>query len=524
MEIDEVRYNTGNHVWSVVNREAFDLGAGDAFFEEDGDFTINIPEENPFFPYEVQFIYEDEATNEWFMNPDDTVEIAGHTFHVSASFDGTAVTQMSLNVAGETVIMWPEEKEFTDDGDGTMENSLLPLTERYLNADLTAFTPAELTMVSFHSIFTGDKALTDTDKVVWKQGGDDYTISQSGDRIDLSSSSGTWEMIVGEADQLADDNIRYRVSFRTKYAGSWLNAEAYKQDSAGNRNSVLSESSPYYYGYDKESRRLDIYTAAGKMKDSNKVFISLSINPSVFSNTLFDHFKIYEGKHESPSEAMAAADLTGQICSSDMTQVNAGYEVEEREKYGITMVTFDAGGDVTGCLPFDLCVYPQDNYISCEYLFERTGSGRNYVTSHTSTEISGGCEYRTVTLKPGYAANDTYYQTMEYYKAGAGSSSDVTAAYVGQFSSIADAVSRGAIDIKDALFSSDYSTAGYGADYSQGVHFTVFVGADGAADQEIYHYNIKTEGYVPPAPILGSGTDVTFTGLKNKDGEKDIFG
>ena len=520
MEIDEVRYNTGNHVWSVVNREAFDLGAGDAFFEEDGDFTINIPEENPFFPYEVQFIYEDEATNEWFMNPDDTVEIAGHTFHVSASFDGTAVTQMSLNVAGETVIMWPEEKEFTDDGDGTMENSLLPLTERYLNADLTAFTPAELTMVSFHSIFTGDKALTDTDKVVWKQGGDDYTISQSGDRIDLSSSSGTWEMIVGEADQLADDNIRYRVSFRTKYAGSWLNAEAYKQDSAGNRNSVLSESSPYYYGYDKESRRLDIYTAAGKMKDSNKVFISLSINPSVFSNTLFDHFKIYEGKHESPSEAMAAADLTGQICSSDMTQVNAGYEVEEREKYGITMVTFDAGGDVTGCLPFDLCVYPQDNYISCEYLFERTGSGRNYVTSHTSTEISGGCEYRTVTLKPGYAANDTYYQTMEYYKAGAGSSSDVTAAYVGQFSSIADAVSRGAIDIKDALFSSDYSTAGYGADYSQGVHFTVFVGADGAADQEIYHYNIKTEGYVPPAPILGSGTDVTFTGLKNKDGDE----
>ena len=520
MEIDEVRYNTGNHVWSVVNREAFDLGAGDAFFEEDGDFTINIPEENPFFPYEVQFIYEDEATNEWFMNPDDTVEIAGHTFHVSASFDGTAVTQMSLNVAGETVIMWPEEKEFTDDGDGTMENSLLPLTERYLNADLTAFTPAELTMVSFHSIFTGDKALTDTDKVVWKQGGDDYTISQSGDRIDLSSSSGTWEMIVGEADQLADDNIRYRVSFRTKYAGSWLNAEAYKQDSAGNRNSVLSESSPYYYGYDKESRRLDIYTAAGKMKDSNKVFISLSINPSVFSNTLFDHFKIYEGKHESPSEAMAAADLTGQICSSDMTQVNAGYGVEEREKYGITMVTFDAGGDVTGCLPFDLCVYPQDNYISCEYLFERTGSGRNYVTSHTSTEISGGCEYRTVTLKPGYAANDTYYQTMEYYKAGAGSSSDVTAAYVGQFSSIADAVSRGAIDIKDALFSSDYSTAGYGADYSQGVHFTVFVGADGAADQEIYHYNIKTEGYVPPAPILGSGTDVTFTGLKNKDGDE----
>lgn len=169
IEIDEVCFNTGNHVWSVVNQEAFELGAGDVSFEEDGNYTINIPEENPFFPYEVQFTYEDEVTNEWFMTPDDSVEIGGHTFYVSAHFDGTAVTRMSLNVAGDTVIVWPKEKEFTDDGDGELLTSLLPLRERYLRVDLSAYTPAELTMVSPSEIFTGENQLTDTDKIVWKK-------------------------------------------------------------------------------------------------------------------------------------------------------------------------------------------------------------------------------------------------------------------------------------------------------------------------------------------------------------------
>ena len=76
---EAVQFNTGNHTYSVVMQEAVretepepvsggdvsgslgqDSGsdtapAGDAYFEEDGSYTIHIPEENPFFPYEVQF-------------------------------------------------------------------------------------------------------------------------------------------------------------------------------------------------------------------------------------------------------------------------------------------------------------------------------------------------------------------------------------------------------------------------------------------------------------------------------------
>ena len=129
---DEVKFNTGKHVYSVVSKDDFfDNEIGDAYFEEDGSYTINIPEENPFFPYEVQFTYKGKTLNEWFMTPDDSVKVGGHTFYVSAYFDGTVVTQISFDVAGDTVVVYPEKKKFTDTEEGMIDPaSLLPLAER----------------------------------------------------------------------------------------------------------------------------------------------------------------------------------------------------------------------------------------------------------------------------------------------------------------------------------------------------------------------------------------------------------
>ncbi len=518
IEIDEVCFNTGNHVWSVVNQEAFELGAGDVSFEEDGNYTINIPEENPFFPYEIQFTYEDEVTNEWFMTPDDSVEIGGHTFYVSAHFDGTAVTRMSLNVAGDTVIVWPEEKEFTDDGDGELLTSLLPLRERYLRVDLSAYTPAELTMVSPSEIFTGENQLTDTDKIVWTKSGDDYTVSSSGDRLDLSvgtyySSSSSWEMIVGEADQLAADNIRYQVNCTITPSEDWLISTVYTQDGEGNRKSIFVGESEYY-DYRKEDRRLRVEASSPEMDEEKQAYVRLDINSSVFGSTKFGYFRIYEG-------TASGTDITDRICCEDMTQANAGYLVERSQWYELTMATFDTNGNMTGCLPFRLYIQPTGNYMGFQSLFKRNddGYGRKYVQYRSSSSSSDGCINRTITLDSGYPVNGTYYQIMSYYKTGVESSSDVTAAYVGQYSSIAEAVSKGAKDIKSALFGTDYDTGGYGADYSQGVYFTIFVGADGTADQEIYHYCIKTVPY-DGTPTLNAGTYVSFYGLVNSKKER----
>ena len=103
---------------------------------------------------------------------------------------------------------------------------------------------------------------------------------------------------------------------------------------------------------------------------------------------------------------------------------------------------------------------------------------------------------------------------MDYYSKGTpgADNSKVTAAYLGEYESIAAARKSGAADIKGKLFGAE----GYEANYSKGVYFSVFVGEDGAG-QEDYHFCIKTkEGIV----WKSSSTGVTFTGLVDKDGNR----
>ena len=307
-----VFYNTGN----------YEVGIMEDDFAEDGSYTINIPEENPFFPYEVQFTCDGEVTDEWFMTPDDTVEIGGHTFKVSAYFDNTVVTQMSLNVAGDTVTVYPEKKEFTNDGDGTMEMSLLPLTQRNLTVDLTGYTPIELTMVSTDSIFTGADALKDTDKVVWKSAyyDDDYSISQSGDKLDLSTNtsngSSSWEMITGSGDQLDKNDVRYYVQVNTTASQNWLIPTVYGNNAEGIREELMVSDSQYY-DYEKETRKYTV--TAVDITHSNK-WLALKVNEQIYQNPKYSTLKAYEGKYDSITDAKNAVKFPFHFPQHQMSQ------------------------------------------------------------------------------------------------------------------------------------------------------------------------------------------------------------
>lgn len=525
----EVRFNTGNHEWSIVDKEAFDKGTGDGYFEDDGSYTINIPEENPFFPYEVQFTYQDKVTNEWFMTPDDSVQIGDRTFYVSASFDDTAVTQMSLDVAGDTVVVYPEAKEFTNDGDGTMPASLLPLTERYLTADLSGYTPVELTMVSLSSIFQGSNALKPSDKVAWVYDyDDDYTVSTAGSKVDLSrhtdSGYSTWQMIVGDGTQLNSANVRNIVNLTITRSREWLKSSVYTQNSAGKRTSIeVAEN--VYDDYDKNDRGLYIRVPYEKIKDVDQAYICLSVNPAVFGSTKYDHFKVYEGKYTDASKAVNGTDITAKICNTNMAQANAGYLLKKYKDQWITMVTFDKSNNVTGCLPFYLKIETPSNSVNVRGLYYRTaGNSVNVVGDKDTTIKIDGYRNCVEQLYAGYAANGTYYLIMDYYILGHSSSETaeaVTAAYVGDYGSIAKANGAGAKNIKDILFNTNSDTNGYPADYSRGVDFTIFVGTDGAANQEIYHVNVKTEESTITATVSDR---VTFQGLKDsKGGDVDCY-
>lgn len=510
--VDEVSFNTGNCKYSVVSKEDFfDNELGDAFFEDDGSFTINIPEENPFFPYEVQFTCNGEVTNQWFMTPDDSVEIGGHTFYVSAYFDDTVVTQMSLNVAGDVVTVYPEEKEFID-GNGAMELSLLPLDEVHLSVALTGYTPTELTMVSIAEIFTGDKALKNTDKVMWvyETYDDDYTISSSGDKIDMSYQtqygSNQYEMIVGDDDQLAADNIRYIVNVEVTQSEDWLVPTVCTQDDKGSRTDITVSKS-YYYDYGM--KYLYIYTPSDEFGDATQAYVSLRLNDFVFDNVKYSSLKIYDGQFDSVSEAMSSTDITDKIWSADMTEKDAGYVLQKNESKWITIVTFDSLGNATGCMSIRLRLYVTGNNVSVDSLYYKSGYITRWVRDSVAREYKDGCYYITQTLYKGYAADDIYYLSMDYSEAGISCPDKVTAAYVGQYSKIAEAQSAGANDIKEALFGDE----GYASNYSQGVYFTIFVGADGS-EQEVYLYCVKAE----EGDELSSSTYVTFYNLKDNNG------
>ncbi len=525
---NEVRFNTGNCEFCVVDRDDFDSGFGDAYFEEDGSYTINIPEENPFFPYEIQFTYDGKTSSQWFMSPDDSVAVGGHKFYVSAYFDNTAVTQMSLEVAGDIVTVYPKKKEFTD-GDGAATMSLLPLKEKYFNTlDLTNYTPVELTKVSVKYMF-GSEPLEDTDRVMWANGwdGDDYTISQPGDMINLSYDTydgySHWQMIVGDANQLHADNTRYLVSLNIQESKDWLVSTVYKQSDDGKRDKLSVSSSKYYdYKNDWEKdRRLNITVPADELNGNPDTYISLAVNESVFPSqtALYNSLKVYRG------ETIAAdAEITDQILAKDMTVKDSGYLISGDS--WITLATYDSAGNVTGCLPIKVRLNRISNSLSPYGLYdmvngqwESVDSRYDYTSENSGNSTVPHFRKRNYTcfLQKGYALDKEYYLKMRYSKSGITDPSAVTAAYVGQYSSIAQATNAGAADIKDSLFDPNYG-GGYKANYSTGVYITVFVGTDGSEKQEIYQYHLKTAEEKEGEPILNDSTDVRFTGLKDANG------
>ncbi len=510
---DEVFFNTGNHDWRIVNEEAFEGGIGDGCFEEDGSYTIFISEPNPFFPYEVQFTYEDKVRNCWFMDPDDSVSVGGHTFYVSAEYGDSALAGMKLNVGGDEIVVYPEKKTFTDDGEGISTYSLQPLEEKRLSEiDLSAYTPAELTMVSVDYLFKNGE--TDSaQNVVWKQAyqsADNYTVSAKGDKLDLSwntnSSSPRWEMIVGSSDQLDTGNIRYFVPLRITASTGWLSPAVYKKDQDGNRSELTVRES--YYSdtdSDREERRLSTYLGSSQIAYGEHAYITLGVNSSVFPSTQYSTLKVFEGRFTSAAEAQAQRDITEEICRS-------GYEMQLYGKQWVTMVTYD-GGSVTGCLPVELEMWSENdgNYIS-EGLYEKKGTSRDYVYDTYSTSETDGCRNVTFTLYAEYPADNNYFLSLTYYQGGNSNSSAVTAAYAGQYASIAQAAAAGAADIKSDLFG-----AGYAADFSKGVNITVFVGGDGEG-QEVYHSCYKAIAGTRPKKVSSGATRVWFHGLKNAEG------
>lgn len=516
---EEILVNTGKHTYSIVGREDFQkYELGDDCFEEDGSYTIKIPEKDPFFPYEVQFSYEDEVTQEWFMTPDDSVEINGHEFFVSATFSGEVITQMSLNVAGECVVVYPEEKEFIEEN-GIMPLSLLPLEERKLKVDLTGFSPIELTMVSMESVFAGEGELAETDKIIWSYGDDDnYQINSSGDCLDLSYNTSrtgmnTWQMIVGEADQLAGTNIRYTVETKITRSENWLKAVIYSQDINGNREEVPTGRQQFTdsWGSDNKDRMFSVYTSTDVFE-----YLKLNIDNTRFVNTNISKIRVVKGRYISAESANGQEDITEAILNADMSEKDAGYFVGDDANW-ITLIGMDVKENIIGCLPIEIKVWRATDGI-VGGIFTTVGSNMNDITYRAYEKTQNGYLYLTFLLYKGYPANQEYYLNLYYLVMGEYQSDKVVAVYEGDFNSITEAQNSGATDIKDSLCKSAYDGGGYLTNLKGERIFTFFITGEDSLPLT-YKCCVKAEeGDKEKQDGVNSGTSAWFYGLRDKEG------
>ena len=524
--VEEILFNTGNHAWSVVSQEDFENGAGDVYFADDGSYTINIPEENPFFPYEVQFTCDGEVTNEWFMTPEDSVEIGGHTFYVSAAFDDTAVTQMSLNIGGDIIVVYPEEKEFTDGGLGIAPASLLPLEEVTLGTiDLTGYTPLELTMVGVDYIF--GNSLSDGDKVVWTyQSEDNYTISEKGDTIDLSRDTYSggikyWEMIVGSGDQLDSGNVRYTVPVQVTASENWLEASVY----GGDREFTLIENS--YHDDGSGEKYLTLKISEGQWNREMTAGVKLKINAEVFPSTNINYVEVYstDGYYDLDKikelEITNIADVMWNVADDDKRGAGFWKSSESLPRNWITLVAYSQNNEMIGFLRFSVN-WDADSDGFDIVINEKNGNNYTKIGESTVWRIADYYNYpckssTSIEMPKGYKENGPYYVQIKPNDASTIKETDVSAVYISQWTQINGEIiylEDGQKDIKEDILGD-----GYKVDFPKEGWFSllVLVGEDGSEEQKRYEYSISTYEKTDET-FLSSLCNLSFSGLSDQDG------
>ena len=513
---EQIIYNTGSFNVHVVSEEDFENDLGDAYFEEDGSYTINIPEENPFFPYEVQFTYDGKTENEWFMNPEDSIEIDGHTFYVSASFDGTAVTQLTMDVAGQEVVVYPKEKEFTD-GDGVALMSLLPLEERNLSLDLSGFTPIELACVKPATVFKGENQIGTETEILWKPRDSRDNYESDPDSVgvvamDLAfntsgATSTSWEMIVGNPDQLDASNIRYYVDIAVTDTENWLiPTVTIHNDDGTTKNVTVTDAYYSDHTFYRRMRRMFVYVPTEEVKGNPEMTVSLKINSDLFERSVISKIETHSLSDKVPYEAVKKDD--------GCWYIEVTGKRDRLHNVGFYMNGYDKNDQVLGdAIDFSLYLSSESDHVYTS-LYDKTGNNISYSTSWEEDEEDPWMEEKLIyNLGASYADNDTYRLVLTFEKAVATSENQIIGAFIGRYESLDAAKAAGAVDVKESLFN---QTQGYEADFSKGVYVSVF---SGKADDDsrklkryVWHIYTRSEAF------LDNSTAVSFNGINDAQG------
>ena len=508
---DEVVFNLGTMDVTVgtdqaraeEGQEPYDL------FQADGSYTLEL-EPDAFFPYEVQFTHDGQTQQVWFMDPEDTVDVGGHTFSVESSVsDPAAITGMTFTAGNKTAVVYPEEKEFTNEGYSVDPGSLLPLKEVALDVKLEGLFPDELKAVKISAVLSGQNKTGDF--AVWAKGygSDDYTVvSRENGTIDLSpdnkySDYQYAEIIVGSDDQLDSTNVRYRVSVQITPAGDILVPTVVSE-----QRSAIQVYDISLWERNKTQNILQIGVAPSDWQYGEKAYLSLNVADKFNANNDLTA-TVYEGAYASEEEAIAAnAAVVTDLWAQDLTTgghlADYSYQQNFQGLPTVTVVLKRADG-VAYTQAMSLYLYQAEMSMwPYQLAVANDKGGYNNVGSSGSSDWNDDLEMSvwTETVVAPYTADQTYYLRMKMNNPAdkSGNQSDpygkrfVQWAAVGNFKT-AEAI-KAQPDIKSQLFSSP----GYPADYSGGVVFSVL-----ATDGQVYQVEVivqakEAAAKLPDAP------------------------
>jgi len=507
---DEVIFNTGNMEITVGSDPDKESELPYTTFDEEGNYTIELPEEDPFFPYEVQFQYDGETTEEWFEDEDDTVEIGGHTFSVSV--ENGESQRLGFYVGDEYIPTRPKAKEFENDPDaGISPTSLLPLDNLILAAvNLEEMFPSELENVRVELLF-GSNTVEEDAVVSWKvtevnssnTDNDDYAISGIGQNINLRKFySERWlelEFIVGTADPLDPRNKRFTVDIDLADDDDFLEFTAC--DVNGNEINIYNE----YYEEGGENY-YNLSVAPDDWTEGNAyVSFAPGKNSAVaaLSEQDIQDIRVYEGYYESMAdiERAKANDITHRIWKQTGKD---GYFADYGERFDSLprfTVVFCRDGEVVEVMPFAVEMHANHSKsISSWYnLFKDSETGNNRESVAVSDKRSSKNYNSSVVYRmenANYPADGLYYLKLSFsYPDPKVDSNDlIKCAYIGNFKEEKD-IPADAENIKEQLFGGTYNEGGYKADFSKGITFTV-IDTFGT----IFHYTVKTIPYEETLP------------------------
>lgn len=389
------------------------------------------------------------------------------------------------------------EKVYLEPAPSTL--SLLPLEYHSYSLNLSSYFSDELKSVDISDLVNMLRGNLPSGQIAaWAKWGfydedgnyvddaydDDYTLLGDNATIDLSygarqGGSYQMELIVGTADQLNPNNIRCRINVNVGYHSDLLEAEAYTTDSPRQEITIYDESRLYYNSSTK-CQILRMGVDPDTWKTGDNAYLGLKLGRDYASFTA----KAYEGRYETEDaiEAAGARDITDQILDQSNLAAEGGYlgDYSGKSDYKgmpeITLVLTRTSTGKTACvMPVILQMYPDKLDV---YFYNLYTSSSQYIYAGDSDidwNKPGFDEYLTCTLYSGYKADGTYYLYMSANdpKTDRYDADVIKGAYVGNYTSIAEAEAAGQTDIKMQLFS--YNNR-YPVDFSQypgGIQFTV---------------------------------------------------